>query len=138
MRSFPVAPVMTGKTTTRKRSTTPAWSSDLQRLTLPSVRRGRESRRFMSCTAETASPRTSSVLAHESGSSRVEENTTLGIALSSAMPASSGISVANPDISRYVVAPMRVVCSFSDSCPIQSRYSGTSMPQKPGQPSAPP
>ena len=92
----------------------------------------------MSRTAATASPATSSEFAHASGSVRVEENTTLGIAVSSASPASSGISAANPDISRYVVAPMRVVCSFSDSCPIQSRYSGPSMPQKPGQPSAAP
>ena len=33
---------------------------------------------------------------------------------------------------------MRVVCAFSESCSIQSRYSGTSMPQKPGHPSAEP
>jgi len=44
----------------------------------------------------------------------VEENTTLGIAVSSAKLDSSGvrrldISAANPDISRYVVAPIRAV-----------------------------
>ena len=67
---------------------------------LPSVRRGRESLRFMSCTAATASPATSSVFAHPSGSSNVEENTTLGVAVKPARPGSSGISAANPDISR--------------------------------------
>ena len=138
MRSLPVAPVMTGKTTTRKRSTRPAARSDRHRLTLPSVRRGRSSRRFSSRTAATASPSTSSVLAHESGSFRVEENTTLGIAVNAAIPASSGMSAANPDISRYVVAPIREVCSVSASSPSQPRYSGPSMPQNPGQPSAAP
>ena len=83
----------------------------------------------MSCTVSTASPLTSSVLAHESGSSNVEENTTLGIAVSAARPGSSGISAANPDINRYVVAPNRAVCSCSASRSIQARYSGPSRPQ---------
>ena len=100
MRSLPVAPVMTGKTITRKRSTRPAVSSDRHRLTLPSVRRGRVSRRFMSRTASTASPSISSVLAHSSGSLSVEENTTLGISVMPAMPGSSGIWAANPCIRR--------------------------------------
>jgi hypothetical protein len=37
MRSDPVAPVITGNITTRKRSTRPARSSDRHRLTLPIV-----------------------------------------------------------------------------------------------------
>ena len=90
----------------------------------------------MSRTASTGSRSTSSVLAHDSGASKVEENTTLGIAVNAARPESSGISAANPDISRYVVAPMRAVCSCSPSSSSQARYSGPSRPQKPGQPSA--
>jgi hypothetical protein len=134
MRSFPVAPVMTGKRTTRKRSTTPALSKDRHRLRLPMVRSGRDSRCFISLTVSTGSPSINSVLAHDSGEVNVEENTTLGDAVKSA--SSSGISSAKPDISRYVVAPMRVVCSFSDAELMKSRYSGPSMPQKPGQSSA--
>src|SRR4051794_24193451 len=129
---------MTGNRTTRKRSTRPASSSDRDRLRLPRVRRGGLSFRFMSRTAATASPATSSEFAHDSGSSNVEEKTTLDIAVSPARLGSSGICSANLDISRYVVAPMRVVCAFSESCSSHSRYSGTSMPQKPGHPSAPP
>ena len=105
---------------------------------LPTVRSGRGSRRFMSCTASTASPSTSSVLAHASGLSKVEENTTLGVSVIAARPGSSGMSAAYPDISRYVVAPMRAMCSLSSSSLIQARYSGPSMPQRPGQPSAVP
>ncbi len=71
------------------------------------VRRGRESRRFMSCTTSTGSRSTNSVFGHDSGASKVEENATLGIAVNAAKPGSSGISAANPDISRYVVAPIR-------------------------------
>lgn len=63
------------------------------------VRSGRESRRFMSFTVSTASPSTSSLFAHESGASKVEENTTFGSAVNAATPGSSGNSVANPDIS---------------------------------------
>jgi hypothetical protein len=64
------------------------------------VRKGRGPRRFMSRTVSTASPSTSSVLAHESGAVNVEENTTLGRAVRAARPGSSGISAANPDINR--------------------------------------
>src|SRR5690606_28879392 len=43
-----------------------------------------------------------------------------------------------PCMSRYVLAPMRIGCSFSGESAIQPRYSGPSIPQKPGQPSAAP
>ena len=92
----------------------------------------------MSCTASTASSPTNSVLAHERGSFKVEEKTIFCIAVNPAMPVSSAISAAKPDISRYVVAPIRVVCSFSAPSSMKARYSGPSMPQKPGQPSAAP
>jgi hypothetical protein len=98
------------------------------------ARSGRVPSRFMARTAATGSSSTSSVLAHDSGGSSVEENTTLGIAVRSA--SSSGVSAAKPDINRYVVAPIRAVCS---SCSLsQPRYSGPSIPQKPGHPSAAP
>ncbi len=74
--------------------------------------------RFIAPTASTASPLTSRVLAHDSGACSVDENTTLGRLVSSAMAASSLVvsstsdaadSAANPDISRYVFAPIKIV-----------------------------
>jgi len=59
-----------------------------------------------------------------------------GSAVNAATPGSSDNSVANPDISLYVLAPMRAVRSFSASAVIHPMYSGPSMPQEPGQPSA--
>ena len=85
---------------TRKRSTRPASRSDRHKVRLPIVRRGRETRPFMSCTASTASPSTSSVLSQESGAFKVDENTTFGIAVNAARPGSSGIASAKPDICR--------------------------------------
>lgn len=98
--------------------------------------RAGEFRCLSSRTASTASPVTRSLFAQVSGAFSVEEKTTLGIAVSSASPASSGASAANPDISRYVVAPMSVTCSSSDSLPIHPRCSGPSIHQEPGHPSA--
>jgi hypothetical protein len=72
--------------------------------------------RFISATASTASPLTSWVLAHDNGASSVEENTTLCSLASSAMARSSAVSfadapnpLANPYISRYVFAPIKIV-----------------------------
>ena len=50
--------------------------SDRHRLTLPSVRISMRLSSFIARTASTASPVTSRVLAHASGSVRVEEMTT--------------------------------------------------------------
>src|SRR5680860_1097456 len=58
MRSDPVAPVITGNITTRKRSTSPARSSDRHRLRLPIVLRRPEPSSFIARTASTASART--------------------------------------------------------------------------------
>src|SRR6188474_2581851 len=74
MRSAPVAPVITGNITTRKRSTIPARSSERDRLTLPSVLRMPEPSSFIARTASTASPRTRLVLAHARGSSGEAEH----------------------------------------------------------------
>jgi len=89
MRSAPVAPVITGNITTRKRSTIPARSSERDRLTLPSVLRMPEPSSFIARTACTASPRTRVVLAHVRGSSSEAENTTFGARVSSSTLASS-------------------------------------------------
>ena len=62
----------------------------------------------------------------------------MGIAVIAAMPGSSGIWAANPDISRYVVAPIRHACWLSSASSMKARYSGPAMPQRPGQPSAAP
>jgi hypothetical protein len=58
-------------------------------------------------------------LGHANGGCNVEENTTLDALASSAMAASSSVtgsseadgldSVANPDIRRYVFAPIKIV-----------------------------
>src|SRR5512134_3775510 len=141
MRSAPVAPVITGNITTRKRSTIPARSSERDRLTLPSVLRMPEPSSFIARTACTASPRTRVVLAHGRGSSSEAENTTFGARVSSSTLASSsdpssipGVSPpAKPYISRYVFAPIRYVTGGCS--PSQARYSGPSRPHQPGQPS---
>jgi hypothetical protein len=139
-----VAPVITGNITTRKRSTRPACSSDRHRLRLPIVLIRPVPSLFISRTASAALPRTSVALAHVSGSSSVVENTTFVARVSASTDASSsalnssvpaGVSpAANPDISRYVFAPIRYVTSGCSSS--QARYSGPCKPQKPGQPSA--
>src|SRR5437867_13398272 len=119
MRSRPVLPVITGKTTTRKRSTRPASRSDRHRVRLPRVRIGLVPSCFIAATASTASPLISRVLGHDNGGLNVEENTTLDAVASSTMAASSSVmgsseadavdSVENPDIRRYVFAPIKIV-----------------------------
>jgi len=83
------------------------------------VRIGLVPSRFIAPTAWTASPLTSRVLVQDKGAGSVEENTTLETRVSSARVASSSVVVssasvapdwvANPDINRYVFAPMRTV-----------------------------
>lgn len=127
-----MAPLITGNTTTRSRSTRPATSRDRPRLRLPSVRRGRGPSAFIARTAATVSDDTSRLFSQSSGAARVEEKTTFGTAPRAAT--AWGSSSAMPDMRRYVVAPIRIVCS---SCPpSHSRYSGPPIPQSPGQPSA--
>src|SRR5919199_1541810 len=119
MRSRPVLPVITGKMTTRKRSTRPALRSDRHKVRLPRVRIGLLPSRFISLTASTASLLISRVLAHDNGGCSVEENTTLDALVSAAEAASSSVwassvsdgsdSAANPDIRRYVLAPIKIV-----------------------------
>src|SRR6058998_3720617 len=120
MRSRPVLPVITGKTTTRKRSTRPASRSDRHRVRLPRVRIGLVPSCFIAATASTASPLISRVLGQDNGGCNVEENTTLDALESSAMTAPSSSvmgsseadaldSVTNPDIRRYVFAPIKIV-----------------------------
>src|SRR6266542_1705692 len=119
MRSRPVLPVITGKTTTRKRSTRPASRSDRHRIRLPRVRIGLVPSCFIAATAWTASPPISRVLGQDNGGCNAEENTTLDAVASSAMAAPSSDvgsseadaldSVANPDIRRYVFAPLKIV-----------------------------
>src|SRR5256885_17006412 len=99
---------MTGKTTTRKRSTRPTSSNDRHKVRLPIVRNPRVLSAFSDRTASTGSSPTKRVLAHANGSLRVEENTILDIAVSCAKVSSSDVG-AKPDINRYVVAPRRVV-----------------------------
>ena len=72
--------------------------------------------RFNSLTASTASSLISRVLAQDNGDCSVEENTTLDALVSSAKDLSSLVwaapdpdSAANPDISRYVFAPIKIV-----------------------------
>ena len=109
-------------------------SSDRHRLTLPKVLSDPVSSRFIARTASAASPRTSRVLGHDNGSCSVEENTTLGVSFNTSTP--SAPSAANPDISRYVFAPIRSVRFRSGGSPSQARYSGPSNPHQPGHPSA--
>jgi hypothetical protein len=75
---LPVLPVITGKTTTRYRSTRPAWSNERQRLRLPIVRIGLVPFCFMSRTAWIASPLISSELAHDRGARNDEGEHDLG------------------------------------------------------------
>ncbi len=72
----------------------------------PRVRSGSVSRSFSSRTTVTASPRASSVLRHDSGSSSVDENTILRASSSACEPASCDCP-ANAAMSRYVVDPIR-------------------------------
>ena len=62
---------------------------------------------FISRTASTGSSVTSRVFAHESGSVRVLEKTIFEKSASTSVPGSP--AVANPDMSRYVFAPIRTV-----------------------------
>src|SRR5664279_1733717 len=99
---------MTGKTTTRKRSTRPAPSKDRHKVRLPIVRNGQPPSSFIDRTASTASWSTKRVLAHRNGLFSVEENTTLDISVSCAKLGSSD-AAAKSDINRYVVAPIRAL-----------------------------
>jgi hypothetical protein len=68
----------------------------------------------IAATASTASPLISRVLGQDNGDCSVEENTTLDALASSSVAAfSSSVKVssdaANPDIRRYVVAPIKIV-----------------------------
>ena len=74
--------MITGNITTRKRSTSPARSSDRHRLMLPIVLMMPEPCAFIARTASTASSRTSVELAHVSGSSSEVENTTFDACVS--------------------------------------------------------
>src|SRR6266540_1625067 len=120
MRSRPVLPVITGKTTTtRKRSTRPASRGDRHRIRLPRVRIGLVPSCFIAATAPTASPLISRVLGQDNGGCNAVENTIFDTLASSAMAAPSSVmdsseadaldSVANPDIRRYVFAPIKIV-----------------------------
>src|SRR4051794_30445058 len=112
MRSRPVLPVITGNMTTRKRSTTPALSSDLDNARLPRVVMLAPSC-FIADTASAASPLTRRVLAQGNGAFNVDENTTLGSFVSPVMALSSSVAddcdasdwLAKPYIRRYVFAP---------------------------------
>ncbi len=74
---------------------------------------------FIAATASTASPLISRVLGHDNGGCNAEENTIFDALASSAMAAPSSVmgsseadaldSVANPDIRRYVFAPIKIV-----------------------------
>jgi hypothetical protein len=96
-----------------------ASRSDRHRLRLPRVRIGLVPSCFIAATASTASPLMSRALGHDNGGFNVEENTTLDAAASSAMAAPSSVtgsseadavdSLANPDIRRYVFAPIKIV-----------------------------
>ena len=89
---------------------------------------------FISRTASTASRATSWVFAQARGSVNVVEKTTFDIAARASVPGSP--TAANPDITRYVVAPIKTVYSPSGCSPNHARYSGPSSPHQPGQPSA--
>ena len=83
--------MITGKTTSRNRSTSPAVSSERARDRLPRVRIERMPSRFIARTASTASVSTSRVFGQASGRVRVEEKTTFGTASSPVrLSASSG------------------------------------------------
>src|SRR5881392_2301809 len=104
--------------TTRNRSTTPAPRSERQRLRLPRVLNVPVRVRFISFTASTASPFTSSEFGQVRGACSVEEKTTLGTAaspvsvapsFSAKLELSDDASSDMLDISRYVFAPIRKV-----------------------------
>jgi hypothetical protein len=71
---------------------------------LPMVRIDVERSFFISRTTSTASRATSCVFAQESGSVNVDENTTFDMSVSDPVPGS--LCAANPDMMRYVVAPI--------------------------------
>src|SRR5256885_16323738 len=97
---------MTGKTTTRKRSTRPTSSNDRHKVRLPIVRNPPVLSAFSDRTASTGSSSTKRVLAHANGSLRVEEKTTLDISVSWAKLSEAG-GDANPRTHRHVGAPIR-------------------------------
>ena len=76
-------------------------------MTLPIVRIGVVSVSFIFRTASTASPRTSLEFAHDKGSASVLEKTTFDRAAKGSVPGSACSE--NPDMRRYVVAPIRTV-----------------------------
>src|SRR6476659_7752167 len=127
---------MTGKTTTRHRSTRPAASRERHSVRLPSVRSDSSPSSFSARTASTASPAISRLFGHESGSVNVLEKTTFGMRASVSVPGSP--SVASVDINKKVFAPSRIVYAASGWSSSHARYSGPSRPQKPGHPSAAP
>src|SRR4029450_8515603 len=98
---------MTGKTTTRNRSTRPAFSSERHRVRLPRVRIDVAAWSFISRTAWTGARGTSWVFGHASGSVKVEEKTTFDRPARTSVPGSP--SLANPDLTRWVLAPIRTV-----------------------------
>jgi hypothetical protein len=98
---------MTGKTTTRKRSTRPASGNDRHRARLPIVRIGPRPLCFISRTASIVSELTSRVLAQASGVVNVLEKTTLDISAMAMKVGASPWAAAISDISRYVVPPIR-------------------------------
>ena len=71
------------------------------------VRIGLEALSFISRTAITGSWGTSCVFGQESGSLKVDEKTTFDMPASASVPGSP--SAANPDMTRYVVAPISTV-----------------------------
>jgi hypothetical protein len=89
---------MTGKTTTRNRSTRPACSRDRHRVRLPRVRIDVSPVSFISRTAATGSFVTSRLFGHDRGSVRVDEKTTFDRAARPSVPSSP--ASANPDMSR--------------------------------------
>jgi hypothetical protein len=106
-----VLPVMTEKTTTRKRSTSPAARKERRRVRLPMVRIGSLPFVFIWHTASTASRDTSRVFGHCSGSVKVLENTIFDMPARASVPGLA--SAAMPAMSRYVFASIRTVQSAS-------------------------
>src|SRR5438128_7450869 len=78
---------MTGKTTTRNRSTRLAFSRERHTVRLPMVRIGLEPLAFISRTASTGPQVTSCVFAQARGSLKVVEKTTFDMPASAAVPA---------------------------------------------------
>lgn len=82
MRSRPALPQVNGKTIRRSRSTSPAATRLRTSETLPIVRIGTLLSRLTAGSASIASPATTRVFAHSSGSDSVDDTTTFGSAVS--------------------------------------------------------